>query len=113
MKVEFKELPNNNMTYMGLSCNMVKSIVIDEIPVGIVYLSELEKENSIYIEWIEFLNVFQHKHLLRPVMKKLSSEYGKLIFESQEELYKKYNAIGARHTDTDDGREMLLWEYVA
>ena len=41
MKVEFKELPNNDFTYMGISTDIVKAIIVDDIPVGIVYLSDV------------------------------------------------------------------------
>ena len=113
MKIDFKNLPNNEMTYMGITSDIVKSIYVDDIPVGVVYLSEMNAENSIYVEYIEFLSVFQCKHLLRPVLKALSSEYGTLEFESQPDLYKKYEAAGAIHTDYDEDREMYYWKYVA
>ena len=111
MKIEFKDLRNDRFTYMGISADMVKSIVADDVPVGIVYLSEGMDENTAYIEWIEFLDVFQSKHLLRPVMESLSGSFGKLVFESQEDLCKKYKAIGAKETDYDEEREMYSWEY--
>ncbi len=111
MKIEFKELPNNDMTYMGITSDMVKSIIIDDIPVGIVYLSEGNEPNTAYIEWIEFLSVFRSKHLLRPVMDQLSKNFGVLIFESEEDLVKKYEAIGAIINGYDDDREMFLWQY--
>ena len=113
MEITFSELPNNDLTYMGITSDMVKSIMIDNVPVGIVYLSEGYDENTSYIEWIEFLSVFQSKHLLRPVMKALYREYGKLFFESDEELKIRYAAIGSVQTDYDADREMYSWEYAS
>ena len=61
MKIEFKELPNNNLTYMGITSDIVKSIIIDDIPVGIVYLSDVMDE-GLYMEYIEFLGCeYAHK----------------------------------------------------
>lgn len=110
MNVIFKELPNDNFTYMGLTADIVKSVIINDVPVGIVYLSKTTDER-IYIEWIELLSVFRSKHLLRPIMYMLSKEYGTLYFESQEDLVKKYKAIHAENYDYDEDREMYLWKY--
>ncbi len=112
MKIEFNELPNNDFTDMGISSDIVKSIVVDNIPVGIVYLSDVMEE-GIYIEWIEFLKVFQRKHLLRPVMNALFKEYGTLYFESCDDLIKKYDALGAVKGEYDEGREMTSYFYKA
>lgn len=109
MNVLFKNLPNNELTNMGLSSDIVNSIICDDVPVGIVYLTE--NIDATYIEWIEFTSVFQSKHLLRPVMEKLYEIYGKLKFESQEDLKKKYSAIGAECIGIDVDREMFIWEY--
>ncbi len=112
MKIEFKELPNNNFTYMGITSDIVKSIIVDGIPVGIVYLSDVIDE-GIYMEYIEFLSVFTSKKLLRPVMKALFDEYGKVYFESGDELIKKYVAIGAVKGERDEDREMTSFVYAA
>nr|WP_297765858.1 hypothetical protein [uncultured Butyrivibrio sp.] len=112
MKIELKELPNNDFTYMGISSDIVKSIIVDNIPVGIVYLSDV-MDDGIYMEWIEFLEVFQRKHLLRPVMHALFEEYGALYFESCDELKKKYDAIGAVEGEYDEDREMTSYSYGA
>lgn len=111
MKIEFKKLPNNDMTYMGITSDMVESIIIDDIPVGVVYLSEGSETGTAYIEWIEFISVFRSKHFLKPVMEHLSQKYGVLIFESDNDLVKKYKAIGAINNGYDEEREMHLWEY--
>ncbi len=112
MKIGFYELPNNDFTDMGISSDIVKSIIIDDIPVGIVYLSDV-MDDGIYIEWIEFLSVFHGKHILRPVMNALYKEYGTLYFESCNELIKKYDALGAIKGEYDEDREMTSYFYKA
>ncbi len=112
MKIGFNELPNNDFTYMGISSDIVRSIVVDDVPVGIVYLSDV-MDDGIYLEWIEFLEVFRNKHLLRPVMNALLEEYGTLYFESCDELKKKYDAIGAVEGEYDEDREMTSYSYCA
>ena len=112
MTIKFNELPNNDFTYMGISSDIVKSIVINDIPVGIVYLSDV-MDDGIYVEWIEFLKVFQLKHLLRPVMQALFKEYGTLYFESCDDLLKKYDAIGAVRGAYDEDSEMTSYVYNA
>ena len=112
MKIEFKELPNNSFTDMGISSDIVKSIVVNDIPVGIVYLSDV-MDDGMYIEWIEFLSVFRGKHLLRSVMGELYKLYGKLYFESCDELLKKYRAIGAIEGTRDEDREMTDFTFAA
>ncbi len=112
MKVEFKDLPNNDFTYMGISADIVKAIIVDDIPVGIVYLSDV-MDDGIYMEWLEFLSVFQSKHLLRPVMQALFNEYGTVYFESCDDYLKKYNAIGCVREDYDEDREMTSYHYAA
>ena len=112
MKIEFKELPNNSFTAMGISSDIIKSIVVNDIPVGIVYLSDVMDE-GIYIEWIEFLTVFQGKHLLRPVMNELYKHYGKLYFESCDDLLEKYRAVGAKEGTRDEDREMTDFMFAA
>ena len=111
MKIEFKDLPNNDMTYMGITSDMVKSVIIDDVTVGIVYLTESSEPNTIYIEWLEFLSVFRSKHLLRPVMDQLTKDFGVLNFESQDDLVKKYKAIGAIEGSYDEDTEMHSWQY--
>ncbi len=116
-KIEFREMPDNDMTYMGLISDKIVSVIVDDIPIGIAYLSEgISKgyeRNTAYIEWIEFLYAFRSKHMLKPVMDKLCAEYGELIFESSNELHTKYKAIGAIETGYDKVREMHSWRYVA
>lgn len=84
MKIEFKELPNNSFTDksftdMGIASDIVKSIVVNDIPVGVVLLSDVTGER-IYIEWIEFLSIFQGNRLIRPVIDELEKLYGKTIY---------------------------------
>ena len=112
MNIKFVTLPNDDFTYMGITSDIVKSIIADDIPIGIVYLSDVMDE-GIYMEYIEFLSVFTSKKLLRPVMKALYEEYGKVYFESGDELVKKYVAIGATKGDRDDDREMTSFTYAA
>ena len=112
MKIEFKELPNNSFTDMGISSDIVMSIIIDDIPVGIVYLSDVMDE-GIFIEWLEILDAFHGKRLLRPIMKTLYSKYGKLYFESPSDLVKKYEHIGANRGEYDEDREMTSFVYAA
>lgn len=112
VKVELKELPNNDFTYMGISSDIVRSIMVNGIPVGIVYLSDV-MDDGIYIEWMEFLEVFRNKHLLRPVMKALFEEYGTIYFESCDDLKKKYDTIGAVKGEYDRDREMTSYSYKA
>ena len=112
MNIEFKELPNNSFTRMGISSDIVKSIIIDNITVGIVYLSDVMDE-GIYIEWFEFLDAFQGKKLLRPVLNSLYAEYGKLYFEACDDLVKKYDHIGAIKGEHDEDREMTSYVYAA
>ncbi len=111
MIIEFKDLPNNDMTYMGITTDMVKSIICNDVPVGIVYLSEMNEVDTIYIEYIEFFSAIRGKHLLRLVMEALSMEFGTLVFESQEELCAKYKAVGAEMGEYDRDREMYSWKY--
>ncbi len=113
MDIKFSSLPNNDFTYMGITADIVEAIAVDNIPVGIVYLSEMDKpdEKCVYIEYIEFLSVFRGKHLLRPILAKLSEKYGNLYFECEEDLVKKYFAVGAKQTGCDEDREMYQFIY--
>ena len=84
MKIEFKELPNNSFTdycftEMGIASDVVKSIVVNDIPVGVVCLSDVTGER-IYIERIDFLPAFLGNRFLRPVMDELEKFYGKRIY---------------------------------
>jgi len=111
MTVEFINLPVDDMTYMGITSDSVKSVVVDNIPVGVIYLSEGYEDNTIYVEYLELLTVYRGKHLLRPIFTKLSEEYGTLIFEAEDDLTKKYKAIGAIQGSYDEDREMYSWQY--
>lgn len=112
MKVEFNELPNNSFTYMGISSDIIMSVVIDNIPIGIVYLSDVMDE-GIYIEWLEIFDAFHGKKLLRPIMVALYSKYGKLYFEAPEDLIEKYEHIGAQKGIYDEDSEMTTFVYAA
>lgn len=115
MDIRFSPLPNNDFTYMGITADIVEAIAVDDITVGIVYLSEMSKESEkcVYVEWLEILSIFRGKHLLRKILKKLSDKYGKIYFESDEELIRKYKAVGAVQTDYDEERDMYQFEYLA
>ncbi len=112
--IDTRDLPNNDLTYNGVTSEYVfqilaksksDSVLAPYVPVGIAYVNNMEYEGEAYLEWIEFLTPFRGKHLLGPVMKQLSSAFGKLYFEAVEGTEKKYNAIGAvaHELDADTG----------
>ncbi len=112
--IDTKDLPNNELTYCGITSEYVFQILAKDksdstvapyVPVGIAYVNDMEYEGEAYLEWIEFLTPFRGKHLLGPVMESISNTFGKLYFEAAEGTEKKYDAIGAvaHELDVDTG----------
>ena len=64
-----KVLGNSDLFYTGISYDNCYFIIVNDITVGIVYVS-VEK-NSLYIEWIELLAPFRGKGILKQVFKAL------------------------------------------
>ena len=84
-EIRFKQIPEEDterVLEMGISYDRAYSIYANDIPIGIVYISDMATENSIYVEWLELLTVFRGKGFLRFIMTELSKMFGKLIFPS-------------------------------
>ncbi len=115
-EIQFKQIPeeeNRNVLYMGINFDRVYSILANDVPIGIVYVSDMNSQNTIYIEWLELLSVFRSKGFLRRIMTELSNQFGKLVFTSDESLEKKYDAIGAKRIYRDEVNEHQAYEYIA
>jgi hypothetical protein len=118
--ISLSKLPVNDFTYMGISSEHVYQIHAHDaeinpswlVAVGVAYLNDMaDKENSSYLEWVEVFDAFRGKKLLRPIMEKLTEECGTLYFEADEDLVKKYKAIGAVEYGKNEFTEQTQFYY--
>ena len=110
-------LGKSDLFYTGVSYDHCCFIIVNDVTVGIVYLSDIsdKKKKSLYIEWIEILAPFRGKGILRQVFKGLA-QYGQtdyISLESEENYVPKYINIGCKHIGTDDITGLEILEYSA
>lgn len=122
MKIDLKEVPYNwededaiNHCDVGAD-RMFEIKAEDTYTIGHVYISEdTETANGIecpiYINWLEFLSVYQGHHLLRTVLNALHDMFGELCFEASEKNAKKYRHIGAVSLGIDELTENEIFIY--
>ena len=97
----------HNLYDVGLEFDSVYEIKNEnDIHIGLVYLSDM-KDNSTYIEWIEFLTPFRGKGYLREVFLEIlvQKKVDTIKFECTEENFKKYIHIGCVSHGKDDFTE--------
>lgn len=106
-----KVLGNSDLFYTGISYDNCYFIIVNDVTVGIVYVS-VEK-NSLYIEWIELLAPFRGKGILRQVFKGLVECYNvsTIRLESEEKYFKKYLSVGCEVMGMDENTGLGIFEY--
>lgn len=106
-----KVLGNRDLFYTGISYDNCYFIIVNDVTVGIVYVS-VEK-NSLYIEWIELLAPFRGKGILRQVFKGLVECYNvsTIRLESEEKYFKKYLSVGCEVMGMDENTGLGIFEY--
>ena len=118
-KIPYDPEDEDAYNYIGLPADECYQIMVNKNFVGLVYLSynryfaDSNVPCSNYIEWIEFLSVYQNKHLLRPIINKLASSCGDLYFEAPANISKKYEKIGCKKIDLDDCTGLIKFVYEA
>lgn len=106
-----KVLGNSDLFYTGISYDNCYFIIVNDVTVGIVYVS-VEK-NSLYIEWIELLAPSRGKGILRQVFKGLVECYNvsTIRLESEEKYFKKYLSVGCEYMGMDENTGLGIFEY--
>lgn len=105
-----KKLINTGMHY-----DHAFIVYANEIPVGIVCVSELKNEQRLHIDWIEIMTVFRHKGILKSIFRGLSElfnvEY--IDLEAGDMNYIKFLAIGCinRKVESRIETHKLTWKY--
>ena len=110
-----KVLGNSDLFYIGISYDNCYFIIVNDVTVGIIYVSEISdaEKNSLYIEWIELLTPFRGKGILRQVFKGLVECYNvsTIRLESQEKYFRKYLSVGCELMGMDENTGLGIFEY--
>lgn len=106
-----KMLGNSNLFYTGISYDNCYFIIVNDVTVGIVYVS-VEK-TSLYIEWIELLAPFRGKGILKQVFKGLDEccSVSTIRLGSEEKYFKKYLSVGCEYIGMDENTGLGIFEY--
>ena len=65
----------------------------------------------VYINWVEFLSIFQYKHLLRNTLNAVYDMFGEFYLEANEENAEKYRHLGAVSQGFDEITELEKFKY--
>lgn len=110
-----KVLGSSNLFYTGISYDNCYFIIVNDVTVGILYVSEISdvEKTSLYIEWIELLAPFRGKGILKQVFKGLveCSSVSTIRLESEEKYFKKYLSVGCEYMGTDENTGLGIFEY--
>ena len=110
-----KVLGNSNLFHTGISYDNCYFIIVNDVTVGILYVSEISdvEKTSLYIEWIELLAPFRGKGILKQVFKGLveCSSVSTIHLESEEKYFKKYLSVGCEYMGTDENTGLGIFEY--
>lgn len=110
-----KVLGNSNLFYTGISYDNCYFIIVNDVTVGILYVSEISdvEKTSLYIEWIELLAPFRGKGILKQVFKGLveCSSVSTIHLESEEKYFKKYLSVGCEYMGMDENTGLGIFEY--
>lgn len=110
-----KVLGNSDLFYTGISYDNCYFIIVNDVTVGILYVSEISdvEKTSLYIEWIELLAPFRGKGILRQVFKGLVECYNvsTIRLESEEKYFKKYLSVGCELMGMDENTGLGIFEY--
>ena len=120
--ITLKEIPYvcgdyDALNYCDVGADRNFEIIADDIyTIGHVYISEkTETANGIsgstYINWIEFLSIFNNKKLLRPTLEALSEMFGELYLEASDKLVAKYESTGCKKIGLDDLTGLTVFKY--
>lgn len=108
-------LGSSNLFYTGISYDNCYFIIVNDVTVGILYVSEISdvEKTSLYIEWIELLAPFRGKGILKQVFKGLveCSSASTIRLESEEKYFKKYLSVGCEYMGTDENTGLGIFEY--
>ena len=84
----------------------------NNVPIGIIYVSQLPFGDEIYIEWVEILSVFRGmgylRHILNAVKETLQTN---IQFQCDEKLRKKYLSIGCIEHGISECTENYIMSY--
>ena len=122
MSVSLKEIrvdrtDEGSLTYCNVGGDRCFEIIVDEtVTIGHIFITEdTELANCMrcptYINWLEFLTIYQGKGLLRPVMDVIAERFGIVYFESSDGNKIKYRRIGAKSLGVDEITELEIFSY--
>ena len=121
-KITFKEVPYNwededalNHCDVGGDRNF-EIVVNDTYTVGHLYISKDTETPSgmecpVYINWIELLDIFRNKGLLRPILNAAFDIFGEFYLEASEESNIKYRKIGCISCGIDHLTDLEIFKY--